>query len=133
MSPELIDPSKFNLKESCPTTHSGCYALGMVIYEVLCEQVPFAPHDGTDIISRILGGERPGRPQGREWVRFKTGLWRLLEDCWKAQPDDRPCLHTVLRCLQGGGKPPARQQWGSLKGGWLASFRNGFRVVKGPT
>ena len=41
MSPELLDPGKFGLKDGCPTKESDCYALGMVIYEVLSGQAPF--------------------------------------------------------------------------------------------
>ena len=125
-SPELIDPSKFNLKESRPTKQSDCYALGMVIYEVLSGHVPFAPRDGTTIISKVVNGERPGRPQGGEGARFTTGLWRMLEDCWKAQPGDRPSLDIVL------GKLSVRQRRGSLKEGWVFRLvRNVFKVPTG--
>jgi len=126
-SPELIDPGKFDLKESRPTEKSDCYALGMVIYEILSEQVPFAPREATAIISKIVDGERPGRPQGGEGTRFTEGLWRMLEDCWKPQPDDRPSLDTVLGCLQGGGKPPARTQRDGSKEGWASRF---FHTLK---
>jgi len=34
MSPELLDPEKFGMKDRRPTKQSDCYALGMVIYEV---------------------------------------------------------------------------------------------------
>ena len=34
MSPELLYPKKYGLKECRPTKPSDCYALGMVIYEV---------------------------------------------------------------------------------------------------
>jgi len=33
MSPELIDPSRFN-SDGLPSRESDCYALGMVVYEV---------------------------------------------------------------------------------------------------
>ena len=107
MSPELIDPRNVNLEESRPTTRSDCYALGMVIYEVLSEKAPFAPIEGTAVISKIVDGGRPVKPRGREGTRFTEGLWRMLEDCWKPQPDDRPSLDTVLGYLQDGGKPSA--------------------------
>jgi len=133
-SPELIDPSKFNLKESRPTKYSDCYALGMVIYEVLCEQVPFAPHNDTDISPKIMDGERPKRPKGREGVRFTDDLWRMLGDCWRPQPNERPSLDTVLGWLQGGGKPSGRRQPGIFRKGWVGQLvRNGSRVFKGPT
>ena len=122
MSPELINPGEFNLRESRPTKKSDCYALGMTMYEVLSEQVPFAPHEGTAIIPKIVGGERPVKPQGVEGARFTVGLWRMLEDCWKPQPDDRPGLDVVLGCLQGGGKFPVPQRRGSLNGGRASRF-----------
>ena len=34
MSPELLDPQCFG-SDGCPTRESDCYALGMVIYEVI--------------------------------------------------------------------------------------------------
>jgi len=34
MSPELLDPEKFGMKDYRPTKQSDCYALGMVVYEV---------------------------------------------------------------------------------------------------
>lgn len=130
MSPELIAPSKFNLKESRPTRKSDCYSLGMAIYEVLSEQVPFAPREGTAITSNIVDGERPGRPQGGEGVRFTDGLWWMLEDCWKPQPDDRPSLDIVLGCLQDGGKLLAQLRRGNPKGGWASRLLNTLKVFK---
>ena len=35
MSPELINPESCGLKKIRPTKESDCYALGMVVYEVL--------------------------------------------------------------------------------------------------
>jgi len=42
MSPKLLNPDQFDLKDSRPTKQSDCYALGMAIYEVLSGQSPFA-------------------------------------------------------------------------------------------
>jgi len=39
MSSELFLPQEFGPKKSCPTKSSDCYALGMVIYEVLSGRV----------------------------------------------------------------------------------------------
>ena len=105
MSPELLDPGKFGLKDSCSTRESDCYALGMVIYEVLSGLTPFAGcRDGT-VVLKVLDGERPGRPQGAEGARFTDALWEMLERCWNPQPHDRPSVEAVLEFLEGISGP----------------------------
>ena len=100
MSPELIDPEGFSLKKSRPTKESDCYALGMVIYEVLSGQIPFTPYQGAGVIHKILKGERPERSQGEGGALFPDDLWRTLELCWKHQPGDRINAKVVLQCLE---------------------------------
>ena len=95
MSPELIAPQRFGLKSSRPTESSDCYALGMVIYETISGNLPF--HEDTDltVFVKVLEGERP--PRG---AKFRDGLWRMLEQCWGSQPNNRPTIGEVLRCLE---------------------------------
>jgi serine/threonine protein kinase len=100
MSPELFYPENFGLKDSRRTKRSDCYALGMVIYEVLSGQVPFNRCDVYAVVAKVGGGERPGRPRGAEGERFTNGVWRILERCWTPNPDDRPRIEDVLRCLE---------------------------------
>ena len=93
MSPELLEDSQH-------TVHSDCYALGMVIYEVLSGLVPFHPQQGDPaVVKKVLDGERPERPQGGEGRWFKDEIWDLLERCWKHEPSDRPSAQDVLECL----------------------------------
>ena len=102
MSPELLDPGQFGLKDNCPTKESDCYALGMVIYEVLSGQAPLSQHKGAIvIILKVVAGERPERPGGTQAMWFTDSLWGMLERCWKPQPRDRPSLKTLLQCLEG--------------------------------
>ena len=101
MSPELIDPGSFDLKESRPTKESDCYALGMVIYEVLTGETPFSLHSTPLVIKKVLEGERPERPEGKEGVLFTDDLWRLLGFCWKQKPVERTNAKNVLPCLEG--------------------------------
>ena len=98
MSPELLNPEDFDL-EGRPTKESDCYALGMVIYEVLSGRTPFAPSNAPPVIWKVLNGERPERPRGEEGVLFTDDLWGLLQLCWKHQPDERTSAKTVLLCL----------------------------------
>ena len=101
MSPELFYPKEFGLKDSRPTKHSDCYALGMVIYEVLSGQVPFHRYNLFTVVKKVSGGERPKQPRGPEREWFMDGVWRILEHCWMPKPDDRPSVEDVLQCLEG--------------------------------
>ena len=101
MSPELIDPETFGLEKIRSTKESDCYALGMVIYEVLSGRTPFFPHNTPLVIQKVLQGKRPGRPEGEEGTLFTDGIWRTLELCWKHQPDERTGAKGVLPCFEG--------------------------------
>jgi len=105
-SPERLFPEEFGLKDGRATKESDCYSLGMVVYEVLAGQRPFHQYSfDALIIEKILGGERPERPQGAQGARLTNELWGTLELCWKPQPGDRPSLDAVLQCLQGVTRP----------------------------
>ena len=106
MSPELIDPGSFG-SESRPTKELDCYALGMVIYEVLSGQMPFAPFATPTVIYKVLNGQRPERPEGDEGRLFTTAIWEVLELCWKHQPDKRTGAKEVLECLEGTPPRPS--------------------------
>jgi hypothetical protein len=95
MGPELIDPQRFGFENSCPTKSSDCYALGMVIYETISGSLPFHKHTDLTVFVKVLAGERPPRGAG-----FAEGLWKMLELCWKPQPNSRPSIEDVLRCLE---------------------------------
>jgi len=102
MSPELLDPDRFGIVDRRPTKRSDCYALGMVILEVLSGKPPFPNYNGMTVMRKIVEGERPGRPEGEEGVWFTADLWGMLEQCWSLQPEKRPTIDDVLRCLRRG-------------------------------
>ena len=100
MSPELLDPERFGLMESRPTKESDCYSLGMVIYEILSGQKPFAPSTAVVVTWKVLEGKRPERPQGKGGTLFTDDLWRILGLCWKHKPEERTNAKAVLQCLE---------------------------------
>jgi len=106
MGPELFDPDRFGLPDSRPTKESDCYALGMVIYEVLSGQIPFASSRDAAIICKVISGQRPERPQGEENVWFTGELWRTLQLCWAAPPARRPSIEAVFECLERVSRLP---------------------------
>ena len=101
MSPELLDPERFGLKKSRPTKESDCYAMGMVIYEVLSGKTPFSPSIPFAVIGKVLEGKRPERPEGEGGRLFTDTIWSLLGLCWGPQPSNRPSAKDVLSCLEG--------------------------------
>ena len=112
MSPELLDPDQFGFKDSRPTKESDCYALGMVIYEVLSGQAPFSPYKDFIVMRKVLEGERPGRPEGAEGTWFTDDLWETMYLCWETQPGSRPSIEAVLECLERVSRtwmPPSPQ------------------------
>ena len=102
MSPELLDPVRFGREDGRATKDSDCYALGMVILEVLSGKPPFSGDGGLVVMRKVIEGERPGRPEGKEKVWFTDDLWEILEQCWLPQPERRPAIDAVLECLERG-------------------------------
>jgi hypothetical protein len=101
MSPELFCADQSDLGTVRLTKRSDCYALGMVIYEVLSGQAPFAPFHPYIVIRKVIGCERPGRPKrGPEAMWFTDGLWSILNQCWATKPQLRPSAVVVLECLE---------------------------------
>ena len=100
MSPELFYPVDFGLEDSRRTKYSDCYALGMVIYEVLSGQVPFSGSGPFVVVAKVVRGERPECPQGAEGKLFTNAIWGVLEGCWTPKRDDRPSIEDVLQFLE---------------------------------
>ena len=124
MSPELLDSDPTGLRNERSTKQSDCYALGMVVYEVLSGYVPFASFGRYVVVRKVMDGERPQRPRGVEGARFTKDLWRMLNRCWATRPEDRPSVSAVLEFLEGVSgdtKPPSLQvgeDLGADGGGW---------------
>ena len=112
MSPEILNPEMFDFKDSRLTNESDCYALGMVVLEVLSGRSPFAPDKDFIVMRKVIDGERPGKPEGPEGAWFTDDLWRMLELCWATPPKSRPSIEAVLECLErvsGTWEPPSQQ------------------------
>lgn len=99
MGPELIAPEQFGLKKSRLTKSSDCYALGMVIYEIITGNLPFHNDTEFSISLKVSKGEWPPRR-----AKFTDRLWEMVESCWASQPDSRSSVEDVLQCLEAAPK-----------------------------
>jgi len=109
MSPELLYPDHFGFNDSRPTKESDCYALGMVIYEVLSGQAPFTPLKDFIVMRKVIEGEHPGRQEGAEGLWFTDDLWWMLELCWATRAESRPSIEAILEFLG-----PVSRSWKPL-------------------
>jgi serine/threonine protein kinase len=116
MSPELLYPERFGARNGRPTKQSDCYALGMVIYEVLSGQIPFAQlRDRLVVTGKVIEGERPERPP--KGVLFTDDLWATMESCWSPKPNYRPTVEVVFKRLIAASatwQPPPPNVGGDL-------------------
>ncbi|KAF9781357.1 kinase-like domain-containing protein [Thelephora terrestris] len=98
MAPELLCPSRFNLKNSNPTRKSDIYALGVVTYLVVTEQQYFPGATDGVIIHNVVAGNRPGRPTStNEWV--SGDVWNFISRCWSLSWDCRPDVEFAVNTL----------------------------------
>ena len=117
MSPELLNPDLFGFTDSRPTKESDCYALGMVVLEILSGRPPLASDKDFIVIQKIIAGERPGRPEGPEGAWFTSDLWGMLQLCWAARPESRPNVEMALECLERVSRawePPSQEVDGDV-------------------
>jgi len=108
MSPELLDPERFGTPESggnWPTKQSDCYALGMVIYEVLCGNHPYVEIQSDILVAdAIVKGTRPKKPEGATHLGFDNELWKTVERCWLENYSARARVEDILFCLNGSAE-----------------------------
>jgi len=85
MAPELMEAEEVHMKVSKAT---DMYAVAMTYVEISTDRVPFV-HIGntTKVIKAATNGDRPKRDHCRQ---ITDNLWKVLEACWAADPDQRP-------------------------------------------
>lgn len=90
MAPEVFAGSNYD--ESCDV-----YSYAMVMYEAVCQEVPFEDIDPGLIGAKTVRGVRPNlcrAPKG-----FPGKLRELMCNCWAQDPAGRPCFLEALQAL----------------------------------
>ena len=122
MSPELLDPGKFGLKDSRPTKELDYYAVGMMTYRVLGGRAPFPWCQITVLILKVMDGERPGKSQGVRGARFTEKRLGSLDPSHQAVLGLQTRLESAIRArkrlveirdeVERDPQSPSRYFWG---------------------
>lgn len=147
-APELIDPDS----ECLSSVASDVYAFGMMCYQarlfrkrtsrnifsklewqIITDHVPFpdVKHDFT-VMLKVLKGEHPIRPSDPLYLNrgLTENMWKLLQDCWHRQPENRPDMSQVIPQL-----PEVDQRrnevWGDLAPSQLVEANVNYGILDG--
>ena len=115
MSPELLMPSVFGLKDQIPTPEADIYAFGLVILQVcdkyhgcllpaytvkvLTGEIPFRGVRSTELGFSVIRGLRPDKPANASAIGFSNPLWEFVQRCWGRDPNSRPKVAEVVTQL----------------------------------
>ena len=88
IAPEIWDDNNYSKK-------SDVYAFAVLVYEILCEIIPFCDLNEFQIACLISDGKRP---------TIKSGIPKcykdLIESCWSQEIDKRPTFTEIVENLQ---------------------------------
>ena len=112
MSPELLIPSRFGVKNAIPTPEADTYAFGLVTFQV-CErhcgylsfaytlqvltgEIPFRGVRPTKLGFDVAYGLRPEKPANAPAIGFSDSLWTFVQRCWDGDRHSRPRVAEVV-------------------------------------
>lgn len=80
------------------------YSYGVLLWELLCRQLPFGDCHADDVARLVRSGRRPAFPPRPHVAR----PWRrLVRRCWAADPHARPTMAAVVAAVDALGAPLA--------------------------
>eukprot|EP00759_Apiculatamorpha_spiralis_P009890 PhF_6_TR16981/c0_g1_i1/m.25674 len=75
---------------------SDVYSLGVILWELVTCEKPWAGHSLASVCGAVTKGTRPQLPPVHEWIK-------LINTCWASQAEERPTAAHVVRTLTSAG------------------------------
>lgn len=95
MAPEVFVTTNY-------TEKVDVYSYGVVVFEIIRREPPYATMDRGDIQDHVLHGERPGLQEVPEGCpAAEASLVRVAQRAWAQDPQERPTFTEILRDLRG--------------------------------
>jgi len=79
------------------TEKADVYSFAMVLFELICQELPFADVDEGEVLQLASKGERPDMEAVPP--NMPANLVDLMESCWAPKPGDRPSFDFICRTL----------------------------------
>ncbi|TDL15872.1 kinase-like protein [Rickenella mellea] len=101
--PSNVDTTTITeMKPTVPSKETDVWAFGMVVYEILTKQHPFAGYLDVQAIAAIAMGRLPAPPSNLQSLgTIETSLWDLCTRCWDRDTTSRPVMTDVVREING--------------------------------
>lgn len=94
MAPEVFRHEPYNLKVDV-------YSFAMIIFQLFETTVPFAGGDPVAAAREAaMLAARPNFPPKRKVSPVEQKLRKLVEDCWSADPEERPSFEDIISRLE---------------------------------
>mmetsp|Transcript_105320 Transcript_105320/g.187208 ORF Transcript_105320/g.187208 Transcript_105320/m.187208 type:complete len:288 (-) Transcript_105320:154-1017(-) len=74
------------------------WSFAMVIYEIVCREVPFEEEDQNSVEMIVMNGLRPD--MAAVPPETPAPLVKMMEDCWEQDPNLRPSFEVVVPLLE---------------------------------
>ena len=71
-----------------------------ILPKIFTGKPPFSESPTPVIISKIMGGERPVRPQEAQELGLADSLWNMTARCWHQDPAQRPTMTEVVGLIR---------------------------------
>mmetsp|Transcript_43477 Transcript_43477/g.86392 ORF Transcript_43477/g.86392 Transcript_43477/m.86392 type:complete len:299 (-) Transcript_43477:81-977(-) len=98
MAPEVFTMSHYDSKVDV-------YSFAMVLYELLCQAIPFADIKAEMVGMAVLQGKRPDLAMVPE--DCPAYLQQMMTSCWATAPEDRPTFSTIFEWFVSEGSAAA--------------------------